>query len=280
MVSKKKIIEYYNQTYGDYKLIWINNENLALHYGYWDSKTKTHNEALLNMNRVLAKLAGIKKTDKVLDAGCGLGGSSMWLAKTFGCKVVGITLSKKQVGMARKFAKEHKVSHLVEFYQMDFTNTKFHNATFDVIWAIESVCYAEDKLDFLKEAHRILKTKGRVVIADGTQLKKQLTNNEKKMMYKWREGWVVPNLATPEKFRNDMIKIGFRRTKFLDITKHILPSSKRLYRYAIPAIILGKPLEVIGLRTKTQTGNILAAYYQYKLVKKGIGGYGIFYGEK
>jgi hypothetical protein len=47
------------------------------HYGIWDASTQTHNEALLNTNRFLADKAGITSGEQVLDAGCGLGGSSL-----------------------------------------------------------------------------------------------------------------------------------------------------------------------------------------------------------
>ena len=120
MAFNKDVIRYYDECDVDYRLIWRNKENLALHYGYWDSKTRNHSESLLNMNRVLARIAKIRESDIVLDAGCGISGSSIWLAKIFGCKVVGITLSKKQVAMARNFAKQHDVANLVKFYQRDF----------------------------------------------------------------------------------------------------------------------------------------------------------------
>jgi cyclopropane fatty-acyl-phospholipid synthase-like methyltransferase len=66
-------------------------KNLALHYGYWDKKTLSHTQSLLNKNQKLYDAAGIKPVDKVLDAGCGIGGSSIWMAKNHGNKMKAIT---------------------------------------------------------------------------------------------------------------------------------------------------------------------------------------------
>ena len=97
----KNIIDYYNATEHSYKDAWDLNNSLAIHYGYWDEKVKTFPESLLRMNEVMMEAAGIKSTDHVLDAGCGVGGSSIFMAKNTGCTVTGITLSEKQIQQAR-----------------------------------------------------------------------------------------------------------------------------------------------------------------------------------
>lgn len=67
-------------------------------------KSKSFPESLLRMNEVMIETAGIKPTDKVLDAGCGVGGSSIFMASVLGCNVTGITLSKRQVQQANENA--------------------------------------------------------------------------------------------------------------------------------------------------------------------------------
>ena len=105
-ISKEAIINYYDSTEFDYKFIWDLNNSHAMHFGYWDEKVKNFPQALQRENEILSEIAKIEHTDYVLDAGCGVGGSSIFLAKHFGCKVAGITISKKQTETATKNAKK------------------------------------------------------------------------------------------------------------------------------------------------------------------------------
>jgi cyclopropane fatty-acyl-phospholipid synthase-like methyltransferase len=57
------------------------------------------------MNEVMIETAEIKSTDKVLDAGCGVGGSSIFMANKIGCNVTGISLSEKQIVQATAMQK-------------------------------------------------------------------------------------------------------------------------------------------------------------------------------
>jgi tocopherol O-methyltransferase len=135
----------------------MNPDNPAIHYGYFDEGVDSHENSLIRMNQVLANNAKIKKTDLILDAGCGVGGSSIWLARNIGSKAIGITLVEKQLDFAKKCAKEKGVEDLVEFKINDFTSTDFEDETFDFVWSVESVCHTIDKKEFIDESYRILK---------------------------------------------------------------------------------------------------------------------------
>ena len=91
-----RIVQYYQYTENAYKDSWDLNNSLAIHYGYWDEGVKSFPESLLRMNEIMMQTAVIQSTDLVLDAGCGVGGSSIYLASKLGCTVTGITLSQRQ----------------------------------------------------------------------------------------------------------------------------------------------------------------------------------------
>ena len=149
MYSNKDVEQYYDLSQTHYKRVWDLQRSRSLHYGYWDSSTKNFHEALLNINKILAVKAGIKQHHKVLDAGCGIGGSSLWLAKNIGCNVTGISLSAKQVQTANNLALSENLQSFAIFEQQDFTATHYKAESFDIIWAIESVCHASDKSKFI-----------------------------------------------------------------------------------------------------------------------------------
>src|SRR3989338_997704 len=99
-MTEDEIINYYNQAHGDYRLVWNIDKTLSMHYGFYDKTNQNHADAVTNMNNILSRIARVKSKDRVLDAGCGVGGSSIWLAKNIGSKVVGININKKQVEIA------------------------------------------------------------------------------------------------------------------------------------------------------------------------------------
>src|ERR1017187_6626070 len=102
MITESEIIDYYDFSKLDYQIYNTAFSNISMHFGIWDENVKSHREALLNENKVLAGLANITAKDYVLDVGCGYGTTAIWLAKNIGCKVVGITISQKQVDEARE----------------------------------------------------------------------------------------------------------------------------------------------------------------------------------
>lgn len=276
----EKVAEYYDITLPYYKWFWHrDSESSALHYGFWENDTRTVKDALLNENKFLAELAGVRSGTKVLDAGCGIGGSAIWLAKNRGAHVVGITLSKKQLEKAKELAKARGIDNKAEFYLKDFMNTGFPDDSFDVVWAIESVCHAVDKKIFLKEAYRVLKKGGRIVVADGF-LRRKPNPSEEIAYNNFLEGFVLPGLASADLFREEMAEVGFRDMRFLDKTEETKPSSKILYkrtRLFYPVVSFLNWLHIIS---NVLIKNSIAGIAQWELVKGGIICYGVFYGEK
>jgi cyclopropane fatty-acyl-phospholipid synthase-like methyltransferase len=275
MFMPEDISRYYDLCEVHYRRVWDLDNSRSLHYGYWDGSVKTFQEALLNINKVLADHARIGGGEKVLDAGCGIGGSSIWLAKERGCQVIGISLNKKQVDKANVFANLQGLAGKVFFEQKDYTSTSYEAGTFDVVWAIESVCYANDKGMFLKEASRLLKPGGRLVIADFFK-KENLNLNDAKLVRRWAHGWAVNDFSTVDEFKRTLKENNFRNEAFIDATGPILPSAKKLYRSYFPGAVgawlygLFKPNA-----TKLGKNNVRNAYLQYKTLKKGLWTYQI-----
>lgn len=276
----KKIIDYYRDTENAYKDSWDLNNSLAIHYGYWDDQVRSFPESLIRMNEVMMIDAGIKPTDWVLDAGCGVGGSSIFLASMLGCRVTGITLSERQVEQATANAETKNIGDLVDFKVMNYCATSFPDASFDVVWGCESICYADDKKQFVKEAFRLLKPGGRLVIADGFVA--AFENNDNPFIRKWLDGWQVNYLETPDRFKDFMIETGFENLSYRNISKQASHSSRRLYRFYFLAslYLLWKKVNFSKPATEFQKKNIAACKYQYKGMKKGLWQYGLITGKK
>jgi tocopherol O-methyltransferase len=273
-------VHYYDSCHNDYLFAWCNRDNLALHYGYWDSKDPyQHHEALLNTNKILYQTADIQLPSRILDAGCGLGGSSLWLAAQ-GNQVTGISISQKQIDYANKVAKKRKLSENAQFDLANFCETPYEDKSFDVIWGLESVCYALDKSDFLKEAYRLLRKGGQLIMCDAFLLKNEFTDDEWLTVSAFMKGWVLPNLATRNDFQQMIDGAGFESTTVEDITQQILPSSTHMLETAQKLKPVQKISQWLKLRTQTQTDNYQVGFAQHDFFHGGLAEYCIFRATK
>ena len=269
--GKKDIISYYERNEFGYGL-WGKN----MHFGYWDKSTKTIRQATKKFNEVIVQKASINEHDRVLDAGCGVGGASVYLAKKIGCHVTGITICPRQVGSAKKNSLKEKVSHLTEFFEMDYMSTEFPENSFDVVWGLESICYAENKEKFIQEAYRILNPGGRLIIADGFASKQNYFGIEKRMMNRWLDGWIVNYLDTPDSFKLFARKAGFNNIDYKDVTENVFRTSQIMYYASFVFLIFHLIDKVYPLKSYPTD----AMFHQFRALKRGLWQYGIFYAEK
>jgi cyclopropane fatty-acyl-phospholipid synthase-like methyltransferase len=264
-----RIRTYYDETWLEYRWLWLDPTNYGIHFGYWDDSTHSHPEALNRLNAVLASRVGIIEGDRVLDAGCGVGGSAIWLAKNFDVHVTGITPVRSQVERARRFADQLRVARLVDFVEEDYTRTSFADGSFDVVWAVESVCHAVDKRAFYREAHRVLRPGGRLALVEYMRTTRPFIDLDEELLHSWLSGWMIPDIATAAEHREWAIAAGFRNIDLTDITSHMHRSLRRLHRIAVflsPEVIL----RGLRLRSAAQHGNIRGARDQFRALKRGL----------
>jgi len=279
MFTSKDIADYYNQTLNHYQNWWQLDKNLAVHYGIWDKNIRSFQDSLINTNRVLMDFASVEDGDKILDAGCGVGGSAFFLAKNKNAVVTGITLSEKQFNYAQKKRTELKLESHVNFKIENYSKTSFDNNSFDVIWAIESITSATSKCDFAKEAERILKPGGKLIIADYFKTNNKLEDTDK-LLDSWRDLWSMADFITIDEYKIIFNKYNFIVKNELDVTKEITPTAKRMYW----SYILGGPLAILyNTFFKSQRfaeTHYKSGKYQYKALKKGLWNYKIILFEK
>lgn len=272
------IVAYYDQTRSDYGILWFRPDNRSVHFGYYEPGVTRHADALLNMNRQLADRAGIQAGAQVLDAGCGQGGSAVWLAQQRNALVVGITPVATQIADAQKFIRLRHVQDRVTVQLGDYQAMVFPDASFDVVWMCESLCHADDKGKVYAEAFRVLRPGGRLIVAEYMRTDDGPAAAD--LLRQWLHGWSINWIDSPAEHRDQATRAGFVAVTIDDVTSNTEPSLKLLHRLATWLMPLETVLQRLRLRTTVQRGNIVGSLCQYEALQKGYWCYGILRAEK
>lgn len=278
--TRKAVVDYYDGSWFDYRLIWLNGDNLGKHFGYWEPETKSQAESLINMNRQTALRVDPKPGQRVLDAGCGVGGSSMWLARNYGVDTVGISISAKEVERARKYTAKRGLQGQCTFEQQDYINTNFPDNSFDIVWAQESSCHSPHKDLFVKEAFRVLKPGGKLVLEDWYRTGRPFHPADEKLIHHFLGCWAIPDIPTQQEITGYMADSGFTEIRFDDVTPYMLRSARHLYlitAWLYPGAFL---LRWMRLRTKVLHDNLRAARGQWRAHVRGLWIGGIVVAQK
>lgn len=277
--SKKDIASYYNNTQNHYKRWWKLENHLGLHYGIWEEGIHSFYESVVNTNQILLNKVNIKENQHVLDAGCGVGGSSFFIHEHTGAKVTGITLSEKQLTLAKKNLDEKQLNS-VSFELMDYNNTTFKNEEFDVIWACESMCHTTNKKAFLKECHRLLKPGGKIILCDYF-LRNETQEDSQDLIRKWLSTWAISKIVSLERFKKQAEEFNFNRFTSKDYSQQIMPSAKRMYWASIagciPSVLYNVTHPDVTRFAKT---HYQSGIYQYKALKRALWEYHVVLIEK
>jgi tocopherol O-methyltransferase len=203
--DKQKVKKHYDRASPYYQELW----GMHLHHGYWISGEETKEKAQIQLVEHLAQAASIGPGSRILDVGCGFGGSTIFLAKNFKADATGITISPIQVEMAQKAAAMEGVN--AKFILMDAEEMKF-DRTFDVVWSIESISHYPQKERFFASAAHCLKSHGTLAITDWFK-KGQLAKREYEKFIQPIEKGMLVELDTMEDYTALLGSNGFQVTR-------------------------------------------------------------------
>jgi tocopherol O-methyltransferase len=159
----QQIQQFYDASSGLWEDIWGEH----MHHGYYGpdgSQKKDRRQAQIDLIEELINWAGVEKAENILDVGCGIGGSSLYLAEKFHARATGITLSPVQAARATERAQELNLSARSQFLVADAQATPFDDNSFDLVWSLESGEHMPDKTKFMQECYRVLKPGGKLIM--------------------------------------------------------------------------------------------------------------------
>lgn len=150
------VADHYNELDIFYRELWGEH----VHHGLWVTGRESAEVAVRHLIEVVAGQGRIKAGIRVIDIGCGYGGTARQLAQQYGAEVTGITLSSVQYDYAKSVTVGSNPTYLVaDWLSADLTPQSFQAAV-----AIESSEHMPDREEFCRRAYHVLQPGGRFVV--------------------------------------------------------------------------------------------------------------------
>ncbi|KAK6334398.1 hypothetical protein TWF730_003612 [Orbilia blumenaviensis] len=232
--------EYYYSLWGEH-----------IHHGYFlDDPSDTKEAAQRRLISLLLERSNVSTGSRVLDVGCGVGGTSRQLAREHSCTVTGVTISGKQVEIAKRLSNDEaaKLSPettgsegpelgewislppgKVRFIELDaekmgdyFDGTAGKEGDYDAVWISEAMSHLPHKQLFFDNAFKLLKSGGKLVVADWFKAE-DLTDKQMEDDIKPIEaGMLLPPLCTMSEYVEHAKTAGFKvYSEPLDISENV-----------------------------------------------------------
>ncbi len=254
--------QYYREAGPDYAA-WSREFNM--HFGYFRAGANPlRREGMLEqMNlEVLVRLQvdGIAEP-RLLDLGCGLGATLRSFARRLPhAQLLGLTRVRWQVERARALNDAAGCGQQVCVVEGDYQDTLLPRGGYDGVYAVESSCHARgaDKGALLAEAHRLLRSGGRLVVADGFLASARFASALQRRIYrKLCECWVIEELAQLLPFTGRLEQLGFVDISVEHLQVRVAPSVAHIPWVTLKFLLLDV---VFGERemTPARWNNVLA----------------------
>jgi tocopherol O-methyltransferase len=259
------------------------------HYGPGGGQKKERRQAQIDLVEELLRFAEPGLIQDVLDMGCGIGGSSTYLARKLGAEVVGVTLSPVQAARATERARAlldqsdgsretgdtETSKGSAQFLVADALAAGLPDASVDLIWSCESAEHMPDKPKLFGECVRLLRPGGTLAMATWclrptdapappmqTWRGKRMLAKEASMLKRLYAVYCLPPFVTPEALEAAARAAGLVELRREDWSKEVSPFWDAVIRSAI------SPRSVLGLLKAGPT--VVRAAFAAQLMRRGL----------
>jgi tocopherol O-methyltransferase len=221
----KQIQQFYDASSELWEDIWGEH----MHHGYYGadgSLPKERRQAQIDLIEELLKWSQVTEAKNILDVGCGIGGSSLYLAQKFNANATGITLSPVQAERAKQRAQSASLSERTEFLVANALDMPFADDTFDLVWALESGEHMPDKVKYMQECYRVLKPSGTLIMVTWCHRPTDtspLTQEEQKNLEDIYRVYCLPYVISLPEYETIARKLPLKNIRTADWSEAVAP---------------------------------------------------------
>ncbi|GAB2264945.1 Tocopherol O-methyltransferase, chloroplastic [Dionaea muscipula] len=230
---RRGIAELYDESSGVWEDIWGDH----MHHGFYPpdkaASLADHRAAQIRMIEEALRFSGVsddvdEKPQRIVDVGCGIGGSSRYLANKYGARCQGITLSPVQAQRAQALVAAQGLADRVEFQVADALAQPFPDGQFDLVWSMESGEHMPDKRKFVSELARVAAPGATIIIVtwchrDLSPSEESLRPEEKKLLSKICDAYYLPAWCSTADYVQLLHSLSLQDIRAADWSEYVAP---------------------------------------------------------
>ena len=212
--TNEDVASHYDDLDQFYREIWGEH----VHHGVWRTGSETDLEAAENLVEMVAKLGRTGSGTEVCDVGCGYGATAKILAGRHGANVTAMTISQVQLDYAKT---NNSVPGKTTYLLQDWYENTLPDARFDVVQSVESMEHMPDMPRFFREAYRVMKPGGRLVVCAWMSCENPSNLSKSLLLNPIVKEAALAGVRPASEFQAATESAGFKNFAMEDITQQV-----------------------------------------------------------
>jgi SAM-dependent methyltransferase len=195
----------------------------AIHRAVWGPGVVTREQAFRYVDDLIVReidALALARPAHVVDLGCGIGASLIYLARRRGIAGTGFTISPAQARQGSEGIAALGLSDRLRVREGDYCALPDDVEPADLVYAIESFVHGPSPERFFAEAARVLRPGGRLVICDDVR-QGELSKQAARTVAQFTRGWHVNSLLTAKDWQFRAAGAGFVHVETIDLTPYL-----------------------------------------------------------